>query len=81
MTVLRSRFVRPCAPALQPLVGKYGNAAPSPAERQAGFAVSFIDDAVAVQDNATPSNNFVGSMAQAVDRGIWSTPRRRRSGC
>lgn len=63
MTVLRS-------PLYSPLVGKYGNAALALLRGKQGFAVSFIDDAVAVQDNATPSNNFVGSMAQAVDRGI-----------
>lgn len=41
-----------------------------------GIAISFIDDAVAVQDNATPSNNFVGTMAQALARGIlvYSSP-------
>lgn len=71
MTVLRAPLRSPLrSPLYIPSVGKYGNAALALLRGKQGFAVSFIDDAVAVQDNATPSNNFVGTMAQAVDRGI-----------
>ena len=71
MTVLRAPLRSPLrSPLYGPLAGKYGNAALALLRGKQGFAISVPDDAVAVVDNATPANNFIGTMAQAVDRGI-----------
>lgn len=77
MTVLRAPLRSPLrSPLYGPLAGKYGNAALALLRGEQGFAISVPDDAVAVVDNATPANNFIGTMAAALARGIlvYSSP-------
>lgn len=77
MTVLRAPLRSPLrSPLYGPLAGKYGNAALALLRGKQGFAISVPDDAVAVADNATPANNFIGTMAAALARGIlvYSSP-------
>ena len=56
---------------LTPRIGSRGvRAYVALANLDSGFVFDPIDDFVLVRDAATPANNFTGSMAQAVDRGI-----------
>ena len=56
--------------------GKWGNSALDALRGAQGFAIVAKDDAVAVVDRATPANNFLGTMAEALARGImvYSSP-------